>query len=379
MRKLIALALAAVMLFALSAPAFADEAPILIGLSAKLTGSEAANGERMVNAARMAVDEVNAAGGLLGRKVELNIQDDAGDSTQALNVANLLISAGVNVTVGPWNSGSVLSVEGVYEEAKIPFFGLGTNPKLLALENPYCFLGRANDRIMAASAAKMVIEELGVKSVGILYGNNEFGTGAMQIISDSCSAAGLKVVAEAIGVGDTDATGQVLSLKNAGVECMVVWANDAEYVLAAQQAYDLGLSHDIPVVASPGITMDQVRELCEPEWVEGWYAITDFLRTNPDESIQAFCKKYQELYNQPAELYVSGVYGVFQMIFEAIRTANSAEPQAIRDALAAIKDFPVPNGIATCDENNLMIHSVAIAQVVDYAPQQVKAISVALD
>jgi branched-chain amino acid transport system substrate-binding protein len=379
MRKLIALLLAITMLATLSIPAFAEDKPILIGLSAKLTGSEAANGKRMANAAQMAVDEVNAAGGLLGRKVELNIQDDAGDSTQALNVANLLISSGVNVTVGPWNSGSVLSVEGVYRDAGIPFFGLGTNPKLLALNNPYAFLGRANDKIMAASAAKMIIDELGVKSVGILYGNNEFGTGAMEIISSKCTDAGLKVVAEAIGVGDTDATGQVLSLKNAGVECMVVWANDAEYVLAAQQSYDLGLSKGIPVVASPAVTMDQVRELCEPEWIEGWYAVTDFINTNPDEKNQAFCKKYLELYGQPAELYVSGVYGVFQMIFNAINTAGSSEPQAIRDALAATKDFLVPNGIATCDQFNEMIHSVAIAQIVNYAPAQVKAISVELD
>lgn len=377
MKKLVALMMAALMLLAGMVGALAEQAPIKIGLSAKQTGPEAAGGQRMVNAAKMAVDEINAAGGLLGgRMVELDIQDDAGDATQALNVANLLISHGVSVTVGPWNSGGVLSVEGAYKEAKIPFFGCGTNPKLLDLNNPYAFLGRANDKVMAASAAKMIIEELGAKTVGILYSNNEFGSGACEIISNDCKAAGLTVVAEAIGIGDTDATGQVLSLKNAGIDCMVVWASDPEYVLSAQQAYELGLSQGINVVTSPGITMDQVRELCEPAWIEGWYAITDFVPTNPDPATQEFCKKYEALYNQPAELYVSGVYGIFQMVFDAIARAGSDDPQAIRDALELTKDVPTPNGVANCDSNHLMIHSVAIAKIVDYKPQQVNSIEV---
>ena len=125
--------------------------PIYIGLSAKITGADAANGDRMVKAAQMAVDEVNAAGGLLGgRKVELVIQDDATDNAMAVNVANIFAGNDkISAVVGPWNSGMILAAEGVYKDAKIPFFGFGTNPELLELDNEYCFYVRANDNLMA--------------------------------------------------------------------------------------------------------------------------------------------------------------------------------------------------------------------------------------
>ena len=95
--------------------------PIYIGLSAKITGADAANGDRMVKAAQMAVDEVNAAGGLLGgRKVELVIQDDATDNAIAVNVANIFAGNDkISAVVGPWNSGMILAAESVYKDAKL--------------------------------------------------------------------------------------------------------------------------------------------------------------------------------------------------------------------------------------------------------------------
>ena len=338
--------------------------PIYIGLSAKITGADAANGDRMVKAAQMAVDEVNAAGGLLvGRRGGLVIQDDATDNAMAVNVADGLADD------------AILAAEGVYKDAKIPFFGLGTNPKLLELDNEYCFLVRANDNLMASCAAKLIIDEFKVKSVGIMYTNNEFGTGAMEVIDAACKDAGMAVYPEAINIGDTDVTGQILDLKSKGAECMVVWASDAEYVLTARQAYELGLQ--VPTVASPAITMDQVRDLCEPEWVEGWYSVTDFVGNSDDPEVTAFCDKYASDYGegQKAELYVADVYSTFKLVFDAIERAGSADRQAIRDAVAETKDFPMLQGNATCDENNLLVHSATVALIKDNVPVMYTTVS----
>ena len=101
----------------------------------------------------------------------------------AVNVANIFAGNDkISAVVGPWNSGMILAAEGVYKDAKIPFFGFGTNPKLLELDNEYCFYVRANDNLMASCAANLIIDEFKVKSVGIMYTNNEFGTGAMEVI-----------------------------------------------------------------------------------------------------------------------------------------------------------------------------------------------------
>lgn len=355
--------------------------PIYIGLSAKITGADAANGDRMVKAATMAVDEINAAGGLLGgRMLELVIEDDATDNTMAVNVANIFAGNDkISAVVGPWNSGQIMASEGVYKEAGIPFFGLGTNPKLKDLNNDYAFLVRGSDTIMASCAAELVINELKATSVGIMYTTNEFGTGAMEIVQKACVDAGLPVYPEAINIGDTDVTGQILDLKNKGVDCMVVWASDAEYVLTARQAFELGLN--VPVVASPAITMDQVRELCEPDWVEGWYSITDFVSNSEDKVVQDFCTKYAEGYGagQNAELYVADVYSTVKLLADAIERAGSADRAAIRDAVEKTVDFPMLQGLATCDSNHSLIHSACVAQVVDYTPVQVNTVSVSFE
>lgn len=352
--------------------------PIYIGLSAKITGADAANGDRMVKAATMAVDEINAGGGLLGgRMLELVIEDDGTDNTMAVNVANIFAAnSKISAVVGPWNSGQIMASESVYKEAGIPFFGLGTNPTLKELGNEYCFLVRGSDTIMASCAAELVIGELKATKVGIMYTTNEFGTGAMEVIQQSCTAAGLEVYPEAINVGDTDVTGQILDMKNKGVDCMVVWASDAEYVLTARQAFELGL--DVPVVASPAITMDQVRELCEPDWVEGWYAITDFVSNSTDETVLDFCNRYAEGYGegQNAELYVADVYSTVMLIADAIERAGSADREAIRNAVEQTVEFPMLQGMANCDTTHSLIHSACVAQVVNYTPVQVNTVSV---
>lgn len=351
--------------------------PIYIGLSAKITGADAANGDRMVKAATMAVDEINANGGLLdGRKLVLVSEDDQTDNAVAVNVANIFAANDdISAVVGPWNSGQILAAEGTYASAGIPFMGLGTNPSLLELDNEYCFLVRANDSIMAECAANLIISELEAKSVGIVYTTNEFGTGAMEIIRAACEAEGISVLSEAVNIGDTDATAQLLELRNAGIDTMVVWASDAEYVLAARQAYELGL--DVNVVASPAVTMDQVRELCEPEWIEGWYSITDFVANTDDPTVTAFCEKYASDYGngQNAELYVADVYSSVMLLADAIERAGSTDRAAIRDALAATTGFQMLQGEANCDSNNSFIHSCAVAQIVDYTPVLVNTVS----
>ena len=405
MKKLIALLLSLAMVLALAAcggsaapaateapaadapaaEAPAEEAPALepvyIGLSAKITGADAANGDRMVKAATMAVDEINAAGGVLGgRMLELVIEDDATDNTMAVNVANIFAANDkIAAVVGPWNSGQIMASEGVYKDAGIPFFGLGTNPKLKDLNNPYCFLVRGSDTIMASCAAELIISELGATKVGIMYTTNEFGTGAMEIIDAACKAAGLESYPQAINIGDTDVTGQILDMKNKGVDCMVVWASDAEYVLTARQAFELGL--DVPVVASPAITMDQVRELCEPDWVEGWYSITDFVSNTDDAEVLDFCKRYAEGYGngQNAELYVADVYSTVLLIADAIERAGSADREAIRDAVEQTVGFPMLQGEANCDSTHSLIHSACVAQVIDYTPVQVNTVSVSFE
>lgn len=156
---------------------------------------------------------------------------------------------------------------------------------------------------------------------------------------------------------------------------MVVWASDAEYVLSARQAYELGFQ--VPTVASPAITMDQVRDLCEPEWVEGWYSVTDFVGNSDDPEVTAFCDKYASDYGegQKAELYVARRLQHLQARVRRHRACGQRDRQAIRDAVAETKDFPMLQGNATCDENNLLVHSATVALIKDNVPVMYTTVS----
>lgn len=344
----------------------APKEPIKIGLCAMITGAAPADGERMRNAVTLAVEEINKAGGLLGREVQLIIEDDQTDQTGAVNACNKLISQGVCAVIGPHRSTNVTAVEKLFADAKIPFLVGGTSVKLATLGNEYFFRIRASDGLMAPTAGKYLAESIKAKKVGILFNNDEYGVGGKDGIESALKEAGVEFISEGHNTNDKDFAGSLMKIKNAGCDAIAIWAHDAEMVILARQITELGI--DVPVIASPGITMAQVLEMCEPEWVEGWMSCTDYVDTNPDQTVQDFIKKYTAKYNQKTELYVSSYYGAAQILFEAIKAAGSDDPTAIRDALLKIDGLKVPNGVAKCNEFGELIHQVIVAKIENRAP-----------
>ena len=117
---------------------------ILIGVSGSITGAAPINGLRTKQGAQMAADEINAAGGVLGRQIELFVADDGGAQDTAINAANLIISQDVAAQVGPNLSGMALAVEGLLSQARVPMLTGATSPKLVTtIDNPYLFRIRA--------------------------------------------------------------------------------------------------------------------------------------------------------------------------------------------------------------------------------------------
>ena len=129
-------------------------------------------------------------------------------------------------------------------------------------------------QIQAQLAAAYATDNLGCKKIGLFTNSNDYGTGARTVAEEYLTEKGIDFVTEQHNTGDTDMTSQVLKLKDAGVDCVIVWTDDAETALAARQFYDLGL--DVPVIGSTSISTPQVNELCQPEWLDNWYSVTDF-------------------------------------------------------------------------------------------------------
>ena len=187
--------------------------------------------------------------------------------------------------------------------------------------------------------------------------------------------AGVPYVAVGHNAGDKDLTGQIMQLKGEGVDCIISWTDDAEVALTARQLYELGV--DVPVIASAGVVMDQVLNLLEPEYVEGWYSVTDFVSTSDEAVTAEFTKKFTDKYGYAPELYAATYYSATYVLADAIERAGSADPQAVRDALAATDGLVLPEGSYKCDENGNLLHGCVIAQIRDKVPTMVEYVDLA--
>ena len=352
----------------------AFDGEIVFGLSTAVTGNFPLAGERTLQGVDLAVEEINAAGGVLGKKLTYIYEDDGNDATTAVNVVTKLLNEDVVAVIGPHTTGNTLAVQSLYAEAGMPFFSGGTGVKLEnEMDNKYFHRIRPSDSICGAIAAKFAVENLGAKKVGVDYNNNDFGTGGRDVVVATLQELGVEYVEVAHNSGDTDMTTQLMNLQAAGVDAVILWTDDAEDVVTARQAYELGL--DIPFITSAGVVMQQVLDQMEPEYVEGWYSATDFVPANDDPVVKIFVEAFNAKYGIDPELYASAYYGAVKALAAAIEIAGSTDHEAVNDALTQIKDLPAPTGTMTYGAHGNMIHSLVITQIHDLKPSVVSTVS----
>ena len=352
----------------------AFDGEIVFGLSTAVTGNFPLAGERTLQGVDLAVEEINAAGGVLGKKLTYIYEDDGNDATTAVNVVTKLLNEDVVAVIGPHTTGNTLAVQSLYAEAGMPFFSGGTGVKLEnEMDNKYFHRIRPSDSICGAIAAKFAVENLGAKKVGVDYNNNDFGTGGRDVVVATLQELGVEYVEVAHNSGDTDMTTQLMNLQAAGVDAVILWTDDAEDVVTARQAYELGL--DIPFITSAGVVMQQVLDQMEPEYVEGWYSATDFVPANDDPVVKTFVEAFNAKYGTDPELYASAYYGTVKALAAAIEIAGSTDHEAVNDALTQIKDLPAPTGTMTYGAHGNMIHSLVITQIHDLKPSVVSTVS----
>lgn len=342
-----------------------------------ITGDNPLNGERMNQGVQLAVNEVNANGGILGKQVELTITDDQTLQDVAVTCVQKLASEGVVGIIGPHRSTNAIAVSDTVKSLQVPLFTGGTSPKIADLENPYLFRGRASDSVFAEAAVDYAVNTLGCKTIGLFYNNDDFGTGALGVIQPWCEENGVTLVAEGHNTGDKDFTAQIMKMQTAGIDCALIWTHDPELAIHARQIYELGL--DCKVVSSPGITMSQVLGMVEADYVEGWYGVTDFVSTSTDENVSDFINAFKEAYGIEPELYAASYYGCAKILLTAIENAGTTDREAVTKAIEEITDLTVPNGTATCDDQHDLIHNINVAEIHDLVPEFIESVSVAVE
>lgn len=325
------------------------EKTIKIGAIGPLTGESSIGGLDELAGKQMAIEEVNAKGGILGKKIELFSEDDASQPSQSASAAMKLINQnGVVAIIGAHNSPCTLAVMEVLTKQSIPMITPGSSsPKVTSIDNEWIARSFPSDAIQASSLVNYAANKMGAKRIGIIYVNDDFGKGGYEAVKSAAEKNGVTVtVAESFMGEDKDMRTQLTKIKSSNVDALFIWCQYVPGSLIMKQAREMGW--DIQFCGSTGIVHPKTFELAGKAY-EGTVQTVPFIPNVPDPEKQAWVKRYEEKFNRKPSQNSARAYDATMILLEAIKNAGSTDPKAIRDAMRNTKDFPGLQGKITIE------------------------------
>lgn len=354
-----AIALAACVVMVAAAARAAD--PIKIGMVVPLTGSIADAGRYGTQGAKLAVEEINKSGGVLGRPLELMIEDD-----QSLNPATVLAFTKLSddkdivAFLGPTRSTQIQAIAPSVKLTGRPVMIGGTDPSLTLSGNPWFFRFRPNDTFTARVMSDFGVNKLGKKKWAIVHATDAFGTTAKTLFTDTLKNLGITpVLIEGQPNNSPDYTAVALAVKQSGADALATFITfEPDVAIFARQLRQLGVN--IVWLGSPSITTTTARKLASAT-LYGTYAVADF---HPDANPEAksFSDKYLAAYKTTPDFFGSWPYDAVHVLAKAIASAGSTDPQKIRDALLAIRGYQGVEGTYNFDNNGDGLHGYNIVK-----------------
>jgi branched-chain amino acid transport system substrate-binding protein len=338
------------LLLTISAPALWAQDVIKVGEFASLTGSEASFGQMSHHGTELAIAEINAQGGVLGKKIELLTEDDASKQGEAKTCAQKLISHdGVVAMLGEVASGRSMEAAPICQRFKIPMISpSSTNPKVTETGN-YIFRVCFIDEFQGTVIARFALDTLNVKQVAMLTDEaSAYSAGLGTYFRKSFEAGGGKIVIEQkYSSGDKDFKAQLTAIKAAKVPAIFVPGYYQEAGLICRQAKELGI--DVPIFGGDGWESTKLVDIGGAA-VEGTYFSTHFSPKQQNAAVQGFVKKFEDKYHEAPDAMAALGYDSAILLADAIKRAGKTDGTALRDALAQTKDFAGVTGSITIDK-----------------------------
>ena len=308
---------------------------IVIGFDVGLTGKYAAPESPLVNGVKMAVDEINAAGGINGKKIDLVIEDTGSEQTGAINAYNRVVAKKPIAIMNTTLSAFVLAQMDLIKESAIPTLTGASNSTLTEKGNPWLFRIRTSDAVIAKAAAQYAIDGFGTgKKIGFIYSNDEYGKGWKAVVEATMQAAGVTLVAEeATGVDDKDVSPQLLKMKAAGAEVVISGDQPTVQAIIMKQAKQLGMTFQL--IVSPAGVLPTTLKLMTADESNGVYGVQSSIPTL-DARSKDWAARYQAKYNLTADSSAGEYYDGLMMIADAIK-GGATTPKAVADYLLTIK------------------------------------------
>lgn len=374
MKKGLALLLAGMLVFSVGATGCSKQGQtneaaaevIKIGVFEPMTGANAAGGQMELEGVKLANEMYPE---VLGKKIEIVIADNKSDKVEAANAAKMLVDQEkVTAIIGSWGSSYSIAAGPIVQEAKIPAVGASCTNPLVTLGNEYysrvCFIDPFQGNVMASYA----FTELKAKKAAIIKEvSSDYSVGLSKYFVESfvkLTGDAKSIVGEAnYNTGDQDFTAQLTNIKQLNPDVIFAPGNYTESALLIKQARELGMT--TPIIGGDTWETPEFVEI-GGKAVEGAVFSTFFTTEVPiTKESEKFLEAYKKKYNKEPAAVTALAFDAYIMIVDAIKKANSTDPEAINKILKQTKDFEGAAGIITLDANGDAVKNAIIKQVKD--------------
>ena len=321
---------------------------VRIGFHAPLTGFAASDGKSALNGAELAVEQINAKGGVNGRKIELVVNDDQARPDQAVPLANKYVGDGLKIVVSGSYSGPTRASAGVFQGAKIPYISAyAIHPDITRAGN-YVFRTSFMGEVQGRAAAKFIGDNLKKKKAVLVTLNNDFGQALSAGFKEAAPKFGVQIASEyTYAMGDRQFGSIVASVKRDAPEVLYVsgyFFNGGPLVAQLRAG---GVT--VPIVGTEGFDTHNFIAIAK-DAAEGVMITTSLDRDSKLPAMRQFIEDYERKFKTPADMVAASVHTAINVAANALSKAGAEDPAKIRDAIAATKDFPVASGRISFNE-----------------------------
>jgi len=313
---------------------------IYIGVTAPMTGTNKLVGDYVINGAKLAAEEINAKGGLLGKQIELVMEDEVDNQQASVNaMTKLLNNSNISAMFGSTYSAYCIGVSPTVKEKKIPFMAGGSSANIPKENNMYMWQARMTDDKSGQLLATAATQTLKMKNPAILHITDSFGTGLKDQTLAALKNMGIEVAANNVYGHNADEkqfTPIINQIMNSDVDGLIAISHQVPAALIMAQADSAGL--DLPRLGSSSFGSAVARQSSGAA-TDGWYAVSDWTVEVTTPVGKAFAEAYQAKYNQESDMPAVTAYDSIKLLAEAIKMGNSVEPATINENLGKITNL----------------------------------------
>ena len=339
---------------------------ISLGLTAPMTGDYAEYGEVFKNGIELAMDKVNAEGGINGKQLKLVVGDSKADPKEAANIAQKFAAdKSILAVIGDFTSTAALAGSPIYQKNSLVQLSPTSSHPDFTKGGTYIFRNISTQEDEGPTVARYAVNDLHKKKIAVIYINNDWGVVAKDNFIKGVKDAGGEIVdvEEYLPEQGKDFSAIITKIRDKNPDMLYLGCMYTDAALIAQQTRKLNFNVDL--IGTGSLYSDELLKLGGAA-VEGFHLTCSFFPGDPRPEVQEFVKRYKEKYGKSPSMFAAQAFDAANMIIQALKD-GATDRKSLRDKLAAIRDFPGVTGLTSFDENRNVKKEISKLYVKDGA------------